>query len=839
MTRHERQLQIEQDAYDFSYDKFINELSKRIQMGAGNELPEATVLIKATIDSISDKLQEYFDAPLRGERKKDRLYLEDYFDRPNDLALLLLNETIASVSSLGEITVTSLISKITNSLYKDYVMRALNKEHPKLYSYIEREYKKRGKGYIHSRKIKLGQMKTTLSDYNLNKESLRVGAILVDVLLKSSNLIERKVKMIKDKKQTYLTYTEEAFNLIFRSRQLQIMNFMKYPIFVTKPRDWTGLKGTGGYYSRDGYKLSLIKTNKGNQRLIGEYLQAKPLTRLLPIVNNIQSTKWRINKRVYDVIDTIMTDNIVDFDSPRNNPYLLGSLPFNRQQQAEDYVNASDYGALHPPDHKYGGTPATKEGYKKWYTAIEQQKERIVVNRSKAIALNLAMIDAKTYKDEPEIYFSYQLDFRGRIYPVQQHLNPQGKGEMKALLEFADGCKLETEEELEWFLIHGANCYGFDKLLYEERINEMVKREEEIHLIASDPIRYRELWKDTDDPFLYLAWCFEYSDYLNNPNTFRSHISIALDATCSGIQIYSGLLKDKEGARAVNVIGNTREDIYQQVADKVNGYLESGDYEKQIKFNKSDGTINICDTIAEANSMKGKVSRKLTKRNTMTQPYSVTSYGMYQQILEELDAMEETGKVIWSGDKWVLARLLAQLNDKAIVATVEGARVGQEFLKQVTKEIASNGNYIFYTTPFMGFPVLQKIHKSTQTRYRTELGRIVLRTPTDIIHTAKMVSGIAPNYIHSLDATLLYMTVENMMHECDRFHLIHDSFGVPITYVPLLNKSVRQAYIDLFESNPLERFIKQVSPDKLHQVEEVMLNTLDLNEVKESAYIFS
>jgi len=44
---------------------------------------------------------------------------------------------------------------------------------------------------------------------------------------------------------------------------------------------------------------------------------------------------------------------------------------------------------------------------------------------------NLILFNAREYLDEEEFYFSYQYDFRGRIYPIQQHLQPQGKGEVK------------------------------------------------------------------------------------------------------------------------------------------------------------------------------------------------------------------------------------------------------------------------------------------------------------------------------------------------------------------------------------------------------------------------
>ena len=103
-----------------------------------------------------------------------------------------------------------------------------------------------------------------------------------------------------------------------------------------------------------------------------------------------------------------------------------------------------------------------------------------------------------------------------------------------------------------------------------------------------------------------------------------------------------------------------------------------------------------------------------------------------------------------------------------------------------------------------------------------------------------MVNGIAPNFIHSLDATLLAHTVLKLKEDgCTDFHLIHDSYGVPVTHVANVNKRVREAYIELFKSNTLQQFVNQVRPDYEKTVDSVMINTLDLNQVSESAYIFS
>ena len=841
----ERQIEIETKALNFSFDKFINDISKRIQGNAAHELPEGAILLKTCIDLVSKKLDEFFSAPLRGNNKKARLYIEDYQFRTKDLAYLITSVVISSLSSKTNVSVITLSRDIAQAIYNDYAVRDLKGNSPNLDAYMTRKYKRRGEGFIKRSKIRLAKYKLKLNDTQVSSDIAILGSMMLDIINKSGCNLIHIYSSIDNRRNTYLvSFTKEAFKLILQAREYHMGLYLKYPILIMPPTDWTGLKGSLGYYSKN-YKGLSIKTRTSNIRTLQQFLEVKPMTRALSILNTIGKTAWRINKRVYSVLDEVLKNNLVDYSSPKQAPYLLGSLPFNRHMEATDYVKGSDYGECYTEGWKIN-TPIDKEAYKKYKQALDIQEGIIQINLSKAIALNLAMIDARDYLNEPNIYFSYQFDFRGRIYPIQQHLNPQGKEEIKALLEFSNGYPIETDEELYWFMIHGANCYGFDKLEYDERIVEIEKKKEEICLIAQDPIRYSSFWKDVDSPYLYLAWCFEYNDYINNPNTFRSHIPIALDGTCSGLQIYGGLLLDEVGAKEVNVVNKYNEDnkairadIYGSVANKVNEYLLKHEYNKFIDITKADGTTETVSTIATASSMAGKITRSLTKRNVMTQPYSVTRYGMYNQLLDEMEDMENSNKKFWIGDRWLASKVLVDLNDRAITEIVKGARVGQEFLKSITRDVTSEGRYIFYTTPLIKFPVLQRINKHKDKRVNTELGRLVIRQFTDEIHHIKMASGIAPNYIHSLDATLLMLTVEKMREVCSDFHLIHDSYGVPVKHIPLLNKCIRESYIEIFKSNPLHRFVRQVLPDRIGEVDSVMLNTLNLDDVRDAAYIFS
>ena len=838
----DRQHELELKANDYSYNRLMKEINNRVQSGNADELAEGKLILVHSIDAVASKLKEYFDKDIRGKMKAARdLIAIEFSEAPKDLAFIILATIVRSISKDVQVPTISIIKQLNRSIYDSILVRRLDRDENNTFgAYVDKRYSKRSEAWRNREKMKIVRRQASMNDPDLSDVTTYLGGVLLDLVIKSGiNIIETRVVYSKGRKTQYVVYTDECFKMVLQSRERLLNDYRKFPILLAPPKQWEGFEGSGGYYNGDIYKLPIIKARTGSRKLLRGFFEKTNPTILYDILNTLQATPWRINKRVYDVMDKIFNDNMVDPESPDCNPQLVGGLPYNGTLEPEDFINIHNYGELQT-EGKYKGLPVDKKMMRKYFKDLEDQRDICLTNTGKAIMLNLVMYNAKEYVDEDEFYFSYQYDFRGRIYPIQQHLQPQGKGEVKALLEFKNGCRIETEEELRWFYIHGANCYGYDKLPYSERVEAMQEKTAEIKAIASDPMANRQLWKDADEPFLYLAWCFELADYLANPSGFVSRIPIALDATCSGIQIYSGLLRDRDGAVAVNVIGDTRQDIYQRVADKVNEFLEQGDYPKVLTYTTSDGKVHEESTVPIADSLKGKITRKLTKRNTMTQPYSVTKYGMYEQLKAELTEMEYNNKKFWVGDLWAVAKLLTDLNDRAIAEVVKGARVGQEYLKEVTAEVVKKGNWVFYTTPITGFPVLQKLHKTEAERVITPIGKLTIRRSINELNPQKMVNGIAPNYVHSLDATLLASTVLKLREDgCKDFHLIHDSYGVPVNQVVNLNKRVREAFIELFLEDPLMKFIQQVHPEVDKRPQDVMINTLYLGEVADSSYIFS
>lgn len=839
--RYDRQLELEQQAADLSYDKLMNNIRSRIKADQADELAEGRIILLHSIDLVTNKLKEFFASKTAGYMGAVRATLHDFMDCPKDLAYIILATMVRSVSRDEIVPAVTMVNRINKAVYDSLAIRKLDGKGDNLARYVEVRYAKRGKEFINNEKLKIAKHQKLLGESDLNVHTTRVGSQLISLVIASGcNIIEQKTIYKGGKRRSVLLYTEECYKMVLQSRELLLGDYKKYPIHIIPPKPWEGFSGTGGYHTEGVYEMSAIKTQSSSRKLLKEYFKKTDNNHLFDILNTLQKTAWRVNRRVFEVAYKIFDENILDPECPYNNPKLVGGLPYNGQLDAHDFVNIADYGEI-DRDARGFAKFRDKEAGRRYYIALDAQTDLITASNSKALMANLVFQNAMEYLDEDEIYFSYQYDFRGRIYPIQQHLQPQGTDHIKALLEFKNGCKIQTEDDLYWFLIHGANCYGYDKDEYDDRVAKIKEKTEEIKAIAEDPFGNRNLWKDADSPFLFLAWCFEYADYLVSPDDFISRIPIALDATCSGIQIYSGLLRDRDGAEAVNVIGDTRQDIYQRVADKVNEFLTTGDYPKFIRYTQSDGTHHEVPTKAIADSLKGKVKRSLTKRNTMTQPYSVTQQGMRDQLLDELNDMEGHGNKFWVGENWLVAMLLAELNTRAIESVVKGARVGQQYLIDVTSDLARKGKYVFYHAPLTGFPVLQKLHRLDVDRIETPIGRLsIKRTLVDTINVRKMKSGIAPNFVHSLDAALLAETVLKLKEVgCTNFHLIHDSYGVPVNYVAELNKAVREAYIELFEADPLTNWYYEVNPDYEVPPSDVMIDTLDLEEVRKASYIFS
>jgi len=406
-----------------------------------------------------------------------------------------------------------------------------------------------------------------------NQVELEIGQKMLDLALEAK-VIKEYTKPNDEKNFNYLKLNSELLEKMSETdKRIAYGASMVYNPMVIEPLEWKEMYG-GGFLLDDNiegrFDLSLVKasTKKDRQALNGKQI---PQT-VFEAVNNLQGTPFKINKKMFDVlsdyaedIEALDSQNNVDFAYYRILREILSAdLYAKSKEQIEQYFKKTKY--IKVRDYKL--YKSDKSRIAKALYKIENSHNIASFKLDSEIYYEIAKYKqgfgtiiniAKKMQKFEQFYFVWRMDFRGRLYPQQTLLQPQAGDMPKSLLLFANEKPL-NEEGKKWFLIHGANCYGeVDKEVFEKRVAWVEEHHEHILSCAKD-YRKESFWKEAGDPFKFLAWCFEYERYVENPETFTTGIPVAIDGSNNGFQHITALLRDVNGAKKVNVLPSYDED---------------------------------------------------------------------------------------------------------------------------------------------------------------------------------------------------------------------------------------------------------------------------------------
>jgi DNA-directed RNA polymerase len=425
---------------------------------------------------------------------------------------------------------------------------------------------------------------------------------------------------------------------------------------------------------------------------------------------------------------------------------------------------------------------------------------------------------------EQRIYFPYQLDHRGRAYPVPQLINPQSDQSGRSLLEFGEG-KVLGERGAYWLKIHIANCYWKgNKVSFEQRIAWFDQHEQELLAFANNPLGVQPIRDKADKPWLLFAACYEWKRYKEEGAGFRSHLPISMDGSCNGYQHLSALARDPYGGSATNLAPDDEpHDIYLEVAELVSIRV-------QVDAQYREG-----DEREAARQLLGRIDRDVVKPATMTTPYGVTRRTIYKQLLET--------KLIKScKDPEKCARYLAKALEECIPdVAVEASKV-MNWLRAIARTLAKAGVGMAWTSP-AGFPVVHEVREPKEVRLATADSTIIIYEddPARKIDWRKQVDGIVAHLVHSLDAAHMMLTV-NRLHRLGlrHFAMVHDSYGVHASDVDLLNRTLREEFVAMHSEPLMANFFKeQLLATGIALPSLPPPGTLDIREVLESPYFFA
>lgn len=408
----------------------------------------------------------------------------------------------------------------------------------------------------------------------------------------------------------------------------------------------------GGYYLKQ-TKMAKVQPNF---REAVKYLTRSDMGPLCNVLNILGSVKWRLNKDILDSMEYVWSIG-----------GGLGEIPkrYNERVITPEMIKEAPF-----------------RDKLKLLKEHQQNKEGHSLRCEWLLRLGLA----QSYRNCSQIYFPHNCDFRGRVYPIPPHLNHMGPDINRGMLEFSEGKKI-GERGLWWLKVHLANKMGKDKLPLVERAAYAESIMDTVHKIAEDPKNNLE-WLQADSPWQALAACFELSKAMKmeNPHDYVCHLHVHVDGSCNGMQHYAAFGRDESGGRQVNLAASDRPgDVYTAILKLVIRDLEAETNPEYVEI---------------AESLKGKVQRKVIKQTVMTSVYGVTFIGARAQIQRQL---KERKLYETNGELYRAANYLAKVTIKCIGDLFSDANQIKDWFAKCAKIVAGTGEPVKWISP-LGLP---------------------------------------------------------------------------------------------------------------------------------------
>lgn len=754
-------------------------------------------------------------------RRPRALKLIEEFNDVDTMAFIFLRwviNTTMTTSKSGKgksARKTRVVLSATQGIHDEFRMRYFAENRKALLKKIVKDFQKRELPRRRRRELMVRTFHQQQLEWQAEgwgqKERLNLGLVLLEILKKTTGVVEEFVQTDGPRTIDCLAFTSEMIEVLADRMDKAANLFTVYYPMVVPPKDWSNEALIGGaYYTENVQPYRFVKDAR--VKYLSE-LENRDMQDILDPINKMQRTAWRVNPVMVEVLSEVFSRSISIKGLPTADPKELPKPPMGVDEN-EDIM---------------------KE-YKKECYEVHDTNRRMI---SKRIAVLRTISMANKFSKYEEIFFPHDADSRGRSYPKVPFLNPQGTDYVKALLEFSEGKAIETPEHEGYLAVAVANAWGQDKLPLMERAAWVEDNEEMLQDIAHDPLNDLR-WTEADEPFMALRGALEWAGLCAYGPGYVSHMPVHFDATCSGLQHFSALLRDEVGGFHVNLTGHEdRQDIYMAVAKKA---------EESLKLE-----ANACDIARVA--LEIGVTRGLCKRPVMIVPYAGTFsacmdyvYDYYKEQAAEGVEMPVEMDVIRSKVSPLVAKHVWQ----AISSTVIAARSAMDWIT-ATARVASKDSTapIQWTTPD-GFVVQQAKYEEKNVSVETYLdggkriqSRIVERT--NKLDPRKMAQSLSPNYIHSMDACHMRMAIRRAEGMGMSFAMIHDSFGVHAADMPVFaEECIKPAFVEMYEDGEtLERFRRELMLNISKEDEEKKVKPLpeagelDIYEVLESQFFFS
>ena len=805
------QEKIEKEMNSLGIDRYYKNIRQARKGGGESTTLYGITLMKEAVDVVTKGIQEFLEVALAGGVGKYQNSALTLGLMDSDVcSYLTLKYAIDGVSTRSPFTrvAMKLASALEDQFKFDVWAKDINSK--KIFNRIKKKITSRTSNRLYRRyNIIRSMSRIEMLEHPMwsKQEKLHLGSKLIDILVQTTGLMEVKtVQFGRSRRVLYIQANTATLHWIENvNKEGEGLHPYFYPC-VIPPKDWSS-PFNGGYHTKKIDSISLIKTR--NRSYLHE-MENHSMPLEYGAINALQRTKWAVNNKLLDIIQQCWETG-----------ESWASLP-----------PREDYKVLPSPvqGHKKDMTEDQLESFIKWKKKATQVHDMNAKMTSKRIQLVRTLAMARKFRQYKSIYFVYQCDFRGRKYTVNSFLTPQGPDYAKSLLQFSDALPINNVEQRDYFAVHGANAFGYDKVSFSDRVEWVEDNTDMIRQSAKDPFNFR-WWTKADEPWTFLAWCFEWAEFSETGYGYMSKLPVCLDGSNNGLQHFSAMLRDPIGGKATNLTPEpVPQDIYQMVADVVAEKVQE-DAKTGVPYSKEWLSFGI--------------DRKITKRPVMVVPYGGTRFSCREYVEDAMNERVMSSKVNPFGDHIYEGSLyLSKHVWEAISEVVIKAREAMSWLQDVGRKMASKNLPITWETPSKF--VVQQIYSSMKAkRITTHIDNVLIK-PTILEETTKIdrrrtINGVSPNFVHSMDATALTLTINRCIKDgIHDYSVVHDSFGVHAHFVPKLADSIRESFVDMYsKTDVLEKFYENVVDVIPYLEEPPSRGELDITGVLDSKYFFS
>ena len=772
------QQELEQEIVSGGRARSERMMEKNEEAGRAYSNPYAQAINRRYVLPLANLIREDLASVRPGVRKAHVALLSPI--DPEAVAYIAVRSILSHLLGGGEQGGgNALMHSIGTSVYHEYMLLHFEHVSPDLFYKLVHDFeRRRSKNERH--KMTVFKMQARANGVEWNEWGIgakeQVGAYLIDQLSMLGLVEVTKTQRKRGRgfrNDTLIALTEDTLDCINSIKEFISETTPYYMPCVEQPRDWSAIND-GGWHTAELRRIMpyAISVRKGDMAAFEDV----QMPTVLGALNALQRVQWKINGRMLDAIRLVakhfdMEEILGQSELPKPPRPSFLEAGMTKEQMAPDQL------------HEFA---RWRRGMAEWHTEMR-------LRGAKYGRFYTATRVADKFRQYPHLHFVYFADFRGRFYAQTTGINPQGSDLQRALLQFSVGKPINSDEARKWFLVNGANKFGFDKAPLVERAAWVMERKDIICQMADDPISFSD-WREADKPLQFLAWAFEFRDWVRNPKTFVSHLPVAMDGSCNGLQNFSALLLDEVGGKATNLVpGKQANDIYAMVAERTTellNLLPDDEHGFRLRW------------------LAHGITRTLVKRSVMTLPYGSTRFSCADFIVG--DYLSKGKAEEFSRDEYDrAARYLSFPVWQAIGDVVVKAREAMGWLQQVASILVRCGEQSIRWYAPTGFPVLQQYWEVKEHRINTKLcgnTKIVCYSESDDASRSKHRNGIAPNFVHSLDAAHMALTtVAAAKAGITSLSMIHDDYGTHAADAPVLYGIIREVFVRMYsENSPLE-----------------------------------